>query len=212
MKILTHEKGFSKEKMAQDGSLNSKCDMDNECKTEVVESTVDFSKDLVNTTRPSSTSNSEKVSSTVPQNKNSTKDEVASTTTETKSESFICSYESCNKTYRIEQSLKKHMRLKHSSRIKNKFYCDKCEKCFPEKGKLNRHVLSHDRGQFECKKCTRTFYRMDHLRRHLILIHENVKRFECKFCQKKFSLGANRDVHVKNVHVSIFNTVLGYLW
>ncbi|KAL0270447.1 UNVERIFIED_CONTAM: hypothetical protein PYX00_007859 [Menopon gallinae] len=129
-------------------------------------------------------------------------------TNERKSGRLVCYYENCNKSFRIEQSLKKHMRLKHSSNSELRFFCDRCEKSFAEKCKLTRHVLSHERGQLTCPSCLKTFYRMDNLKRHQTLRHENVKPFECRYCKKKFSLRFNRDVHEKNVHVSIFYAIV----
>lgn len=109
----------------------------------------------------------------------------------------------CGKVFRFKKTLKKHESVKHSSKI-IKYTCTFCQKSFLEKGKLNRHMLSHKRNQYQCSFCLKQFARSDALKRHFSVAHSQKKEFACSFCQKKFSLKYNRDVHEECVHVSFY--------
>lgn len=107
----------------------------------------------------------------------------------------------CGKVFRLLKTLRKHQSIKHSVDRKE-YCCDVCRKTFLELGKLNRHMLSHRSSQYHCSECHKPFARSDALKRHVMITHSEKKEFECTFCQKKFKLKYNRDVHEKNLHVS----------
>lgn len=112
---------------------------------------------------------------------------------------FVCPYLNCGKTFKYSRSLRNHVASTHESG-KEALSCDVCRKSFFDKGKLNRHLTSHQAGKFECNVCSKTFSRMDALKRHVVVSHEEAKSFTCKFCDKTFSLKYNRDTHQENVH------------
>lgn len=112
----------------------------------------------------------------------------------------------CGKIFEKIKSFKKHQSLKHSLN-RMPFKCSTCEKKFFERGNLNRHMKSHNNNnnnnRYQCSACSKCFTRSDALKRHFSTMHVGQKQHSCKFCQKKFSLKFNRDVHEKNVHVSL---------
>ena len=80
---------------------------------------------------------------------------------------FPCREEGCDKTFRDEVSLKKHV-LTHSEK---QFICNVngCGKKFLDNCKLKRHRL----------------------------VHSGVKNFRCHICGKKFSLDFNLRTHIR---------------
>lgn len=43
--------------------------------------------------------------------------------------------------------------------------------------------------------CNKTFYQKSNLRLHM-MIHENIKPYECSYCDKRFTQKATRDIHL----------------
>ena len=95
-----------------------------------------------------------------------------------------------NSTYK--NHIKIHMRaegVKESeTNIKLYHYCDKCERRFLQKGQLVAHIRSvHDKIDFTCPECPMTFKTQHEVYRHNRLEHSTDKRFDCKYCGKRFS-------------------------
>ncbi|XP_029456073.1 zinc finger protein 770 [Rhinatrema bivittatum] len=77
--------------------------------------------------------------------------------------------------------------------------CETCNKPFPSRSKLERHLLIHT-GQrpFACSLCVKSFRQKTHLAIHQ-LTHIKEKPFQCNLCYKSFKLQSKLMKH-KEVH------------
>ena len=72
--------------------------------------------------------------------------------------------DTCGKSYKRKDTLKRHMRI-HSTESPVK--CNICDKICLRKDTLKRHLLGHSMGvSFECDVCGRKFKRKDALKEH----------------------------------------------
>nr|XP_033808764.1 zinc finger protein 770 [Geotrypetes seraphini]XP_033808765.1 zinc finger protein 770 [Geotrypetes seraphini] len=77
--------------------------------------------------------------------------------------------------------------------------CETCNKPFPSRSKLERHILIHtDQRPFACSLCVKSFRQKTHLAIHQ-LTHIKEKPFQCSLCHKSFKLQSkllkHREVH-----------------
>ncbi|XP_075699653.1 zinc finger protein 770 [Rhinoderma darwinii] len=82
--------------------------------------------------------------------------------------------------------------------------CEFCEKVFPSRSKLERHLMIHT-GQkpFTCALCGKAFRQKTHLKIHL-LTHSQEKPFECSQCAKSFKIPEKLLKH-QEMHTSVSN-------
>ena len=86
--------------------------------------------------------------------------------------SFICYYETCNKSYKTKFNLRRHINSFHL-KLKN-FKCEECSKCFVSKQNLKEHYYIHTGEKlFQCPeaKCGKRFRQASQLAVHR-RIHE----------------------------------------
>ena len=81
-----------------------------------------------------------------------------------------------------------HMR-RHEGRLD--FSCSKCDKKFPTKYGLSKHLMTHDK-KFECNKCGKKFARKDvlelHMKSHQQCGASNlIVDYICSYCQLPFN-------------------------
>ncbi|OMJ65555.1 hypothetical protein SteCoe_38001 [Stentor coeruleus] len=80
------------------------------------------------------------------------------------------------------------------------FTCEICDKTFPDKSKLSRHLLVHTKEKpFKCSFCSKYFSLDYNLRTH-IRVHSGDKPFICQVpgCNKRFSQSSNKKVHERS--------------
>ncbi|XP_053695195.1 zinc finger protein 14-like [Sabethes cyaneus] len=89
----------------------------------------------------------------------------------------------------------------HRSMHRKRFQCEICEKRFPLKANLKKHVAVAHEGKQEprdkpCPYCPKMFSCRQKLSIH-IDVHENNRRHKCRFCEKSFVQKVNCAAHEK---------------
>ena len=72
---------------------------------------------------------------------------------------FVC--ELCERSFKRNEHLVRHMNTHAASTSKNKFTCGDCGKQFTTEFSLNRHQMVHsnDREEYQCETCQKIFIR-----------------------------------------------------
>ncbi len=85
------------------------------------------------------------------------------------------------------------------------FKCEKCDKKFAKKSKLNRHDRETHMNikSYVCEECGKNFKRNSHLKRHLICHSDNPKPHKCNYdtCYMSFTCKHHLERHIKIVHI-----------
>ncbi|EFX79479.1 hypothetical protein DAPPUDRAFT_6281, partial [Daphnia pulex] len=129
--------------------------------------------------------------------------------THNKTSAYLC--EECGKSYRSLDGLSYHKALNHretnDSSAESLLKCSKCNKSFTNQIQLNVHLKnSHHRAKsvYTCEICipTAIFERKDVFKNHVAL-HERVKPFACRICDKNFSSRSNLQSHARTHDASV---------
>ena len=123
---------------------------------------------------------------------------------------FKC--EICNKVMKTRNTLKNHMRLKHSlnpsyvqkakeiasSKSLNRM-CIICKQFFHSRQlKIHFKKKHPDQSLLEqCEVCNKTFSSVSRLNRHKLMVHSDIKRFECCVCDFKTKLSETLKEHMQ---------------
>lgn len=103
----------------------------------------------------------------------------------------VCSL--CQKSFKFQSFLNRHMTL-HTGERQHK--CTMCDKSFTRKSNLDTHMITHTSLKpHKCSECAKCFVKKSHLKRHM-LIHTGEKPYECTVCPKTFSLKAHLKIHL----------------
>ncbi|XP_058839309.1 zinc finger protein 791-like isoform X2 [Topomyia yanbarensis] len=107
---------------------------------------------------------------------------------------YTCDFEKCD--FVTEVYSKFHC---HRNRHLNQYRCEMCEKRFPYKSSLTKHiVMVHERRLPErnllCPYCPKLFNCKQNLQLH-VDIHEGNRHFKCQFCEKEFVQKVNCLAH-----------------
>ena len=104
-----------------------------------------------------------------------------------------CTYEGCEKTFKIRNLLTRHLKTHTSERT---FACDKCDKAFKTQSNLSSHKTVHAlESKFFCDECGQQFKHRTSLVSHMRW-HNGAKPFKCPYCQKSFNQNGNLQEHV----------------
>ena len=106
----------------------------------------------------------------------------------------------CNKTFRFQSNLSRHVRVVHEKLRPH--VCKVCNKAFAESHDLRKHVKIVHEGVklFECKHCGRGFSDVGNLNKHVAAVHEKKKPHVCGICGRAFSHFTDRNRHERYVH------------
>ena len=112
----------------------------------------------------------------------------------------------CEKTYKDEAALKRHIKNIHNDDVLL-HQCHQCPKSFSSSYKLNRH-LNSCQGMVEkvkkepelCPYCFKKFIRKDCLLDHIKCVHEKQKDYVCEYCTKGFGRKYELNNHIISVH------------
>lgn len=99
--------------------------------------------------------------------------------------------------YSIQDRIYKYSTQNESKTNKKRFKCNQCQKEFPQKINLIRHIRTHTKEKpFKCKHCHKKFSQKSNLKTHN-RIHTNKKIYTCTYCNKKFSDKSNLIKHIR---------------
>ncbi|XP_070710326.1 zinc finger protein 11-like [Pempheris klunzingeri] len=102
----------------------------------------------------------------------------------------------CRKRFRTPVMLRRHLRAEHPS-LKQLHRCDKCEKTFQTKRRLEQHFQAHsDVKPYVCSYCGKGLPCPKVLETHLRL-HTGKRPYACKYCDKKFDQPYSLTQHIR---------------
>ncbi|KAK6627413.1 hypothetical protein RUM44_009890 [Polyplax serrata] len=110
-----------------------------------------------------------------------------------KSESHMCQY--CGKQFKNLTNLTVHIKICSGDL---KFCCDKCDKKFPIRSLLKRHISIRHNSEylFVCSICSKGFGKNSDLRTHM-RSHSDKKPFRCSKCNNCYKSLSNLNQHMK---------------
>jgi len=116
-----------------------------------------------------------------------------------KKSSFLCTFETCSKSFSTKQHLKSHICVHTGIKPYN---CDKCSKSFSSKHQLKIHIHVHTGVKpYKCDSCQKTFATKQHLQTHKT-IHSGIRSYKCDKCPKAFTrkqhLKTHKLIHSRN--------------
>lgn len=126
---------------------------------------------------------------------------------------YCCS--SCDKKYKDQGSLKRHVDRNHTQRERN-FICETCGKGFFSKNDVKIHMRIHTgETPYSCNECPRQFTQVSAMLRHK-RTHTGEKPHKCSKCCKQFSTKDQLNYHQlshsteKSLSCAICNTPFKY--
>ena len=104
----------------------------------------------------------------------------------------------CEKVFRAESSLKKHIESIHD---KIKYDCNRCDYKATRKENINRHIRYFHEGivDHHCPICNKGFMMGIEVKYHIKRHHEGIKE-KCDFCEKEFLSKQVLKNHIQVVH------------
>ncbi|KAG8308446.1 hypothetical protein J6590_002533 [Homalodisca vitripennis] len=107
-----------------------------------------------------------------------------------KPESYDCTV--CNKKFRLKSHLATHSRAHVNIR---KFKCNECGNLYKTKANLYFHMKTHEEAPFFCEKCNKTFPERKILTRHIRVVHSGEGSFNCNQCGRSFKCASSLELH-----------------
>ncbi|XP_070785465.1 uncharacterized protein [Enoplosus armatus] len=102
----------------------------------------------------------------------------------------------CRKSFRRALTLRRHLKTEHPT-LKQLHRCDKCEKTFQTKRRLEQHLQAHAKVKpYVCSYCGKGLPCPKVLKTHLRL-HTGERPYACKFCDKKFDQPYSLTQHIR---------------
>ncbi|XP_072948605.1 uncharacterized protein [Epargyreus clarus] len=110
---------------------------------------------------------------------------------------YIC--EICNNAYTQKSHMERHKSVYHEPHWKppDKVKCNLCHIYFKD---IEKHMNAHNKRTFACERCNKSYPQRNTLNRHIKLVHEGAKEHPCTMCGKQYSLKKALDSHMLKVH------------
>ena len=111
---------------------------------------------------------------------------------------------SCNKSFSLSTSLRKHVKAIHE-KLKQ-YKCKYCDKLYGYSTHLSVHIKTHEDGKikrYSCHICLKTFGTNQAMNLHIRYIHENMKDHKCNICNGSFHKECDLKKHMGTVHGKI---------
>ena len=109
-------------------------------------------------------------------------------------DNFLCDI--CNEQIQGYRRLKLHQRRAHREPKE----CKECNKTFRDLHRHKKIVHTDDKDKkYQCQICDKGFVEKTKLNDHIV-IHNDARPFQCKFCQFSSKTKHNRDLHENQVH------------
>ena len=108
----------------------------------------------------------------------------------------------CNKSYKKEGNLKRHVETSHKEENSDDRTCTDCNKVFTKRCHFLRHIRDvHSKiSKVTCNECNKEFTNKDNLDWHVKQIHKKSGVVECEICNKTVSSVGNLKRHMEAVH------------
>ncbi|XP_063361600.1 gastrula zinc finger protein XlCGF52.1-like [Cydia amplana] len=107
----------------------------------------------------------------------------------------------CSNSFTCKQNLEAHMIWSHTDEKQWGFECQFCNKRWPNKNELRRHLRTHTGERpYSCDICKKSFKRKYYLVYH-IRAHNNERPFACEICNKRFVNKHDCKKHLK-IHMT----------
>ena len=124
-------------------------------------------------------------------------------------DSYIC--DTCGVTFHEKKQLMKHYYNCHAkSNLVGAYSCEKCDKSFKYKSKLEEHAGVHLEQKYSCHTCGTKFKNQRHLNVHKKshLLDGDAKDHTCNICFKAFktifNLTRHLTIHSKSVNLDFY--------
>ncbi|XP_034530051.1 zinc finger protein 1-like [Notolabrus celidotus] len=102
----------------------------------------------------------------------------------------------CYKTFRKPRTVKRHIKSAHPT-PEQVFRCDKCDKTFQAKWRLDQHYQAHSiKKPYVCSHCGKGLSCPKVLETHMRL-HTGERPYACKLCDKKFDQKYTLTQHIR---------------
>ena len=112
---------------------------------------------------------------------------------------FKC--DKCMMTFFSSNGLQSHIKDIHEK--ENRYPCELCSSTFSRPWSVKQHVkLRHEGKKVACDRCGKMMAE-DCLRKHVDLVHDKIKNFVCKSCQKPFLTKPGLRDHEKKYHEKV---------
>ncbi|CAL8099534.1 unnamed protein product [Orchesella dallaii] len=116
----------------------------------------------------------------------------------------------CPKSYTKADALKDHISKAHLKQFN--YYCEVCGRGTMKKSEHEQHMFKHQAVKsFVCEICGSAYTYQHGLTKHLNEYHNGnssdsppVKKFNCKFCDEKFSDRLQFNIHLKGAHKDLY--------
>lgn len=108
--------------------------------------------------------------------------------------------EICGKILASERGLRFH-RTMHTGEKPHS--CNDCQKSFPTRGELNKHMRIHQAKPYACATCEKAFVRRWALELHVKALHTTERPHKCQVCQKGYITMSTLKRHLQRCHSSL---------
>lgn len=90
----------------------------------------------------------------------------------------------CNQVFKDYESVKEH-RKEYKHVRQKRHSCPTCNKTFQCNYRLKEHIRTHTGERPNvCDTCNKRFNSKSDLKRHIVIIHLNIKKYKCQYCDK----------------------------